>query len=95
MNLSGKKVAVLGYGVVGRASLKYAKQKDAFVTLYDNKVYEDFKEEDIKYLVVDIYNKHLVSRPFREKARCVRAAAKVIFYLKDVVEHWEDLQDGK
>jgi len=50
MNLSGKKVAVLGYGVVGRASLKYAKQKDAFVTLYDNKVYEDFKEEDIKYL---------------------------------------------
>ena len=50
MNLSGKKVAVLGYGVVGKASLKYALQSDAFVTLYDGKKFEDFGEDDVQFL---------------------------------------------
>lgn len=50
MNISGKKVAVLGYGVVGKASLKYAIQEKSLVTLYDNKVYEDFNKDEIKYL---------------------------------------------
>lgn len=50
MKLSGKKVAVLGYGIVGKASLKYAAQEGALVTLYDNRVYEDFDKEEIRYL---------------------------------------------
>jgi UDP-N-acetylmuramoylalanine--D-glutamate ligase len=50
MNLSGKKVAILGYGVVGKASLKYVISQKMLITLYDNNPHESFNPEDIKFL---------------------------------------------
>lgn len=50
MNISYKKVAVLGYGVVGKAVVTYAIHQQADITLFDQKKILDLSQDDQDFL---------------------------------------------
>lgn len=50
MNVTGKNIAIIGYGVVGKAAAKYVITLGGSVVIFDRSQYTDLKKEDQKFI---------------------------------------------